>query len=110
MPHMNLQEEVSNMKGAPLTEEDKIELSQRATYAKKWLDEFAEEKFIFALQSELPPVTLSETESNALTKLAQKIQEQEKMTGESLHEQIHEVKELSGLTPKEFFSAIYRLF
>ena len=32
------------------------------------------------------------------------------MTGESLHEQIYEVKELSGLTPKEFFSAIYRLF
>ena len=44
---MNLQEEVSNMKGAPLTEEDKIELSQRATYAKKWLDEFAEREIYF---------------------------------------------------------------
>ena len=32
------------------------------------------------------------------------------MTGETLHALIHDVKEESGLSPKEFFTAIYVVF
>ncbi|MAQ59520.1 lysine--tRNA ligase [bacterium] len=110
MPHMNIYDEVATMKGAALTSEDKAELDMRVKYAKKWLDEYADEKFIFALQETLPETSLTKGQSLALVKLAEQITASESFDGEVLHKLIHEVKESSDLTPKEFFGAIYALF
>lgn len=110
MPHMNLEEEVAALKGEALTEADREELTMRAEYAKKWLREYAAEKFIFELQSTMPKVELTAAQTDALNDLADKVTKAEKLSGEVLHQLIHEVKETSGLSPKEFFSAIYLLF
>jgi lysyl-tRNA synthetase class 1 len=110
MPHMNLEEEVAAMKGEALTEADLAELSMRAKYARKWLEKYAEDKFIFELQNSVPAHELTGKQTEALEVLADKIETETDYNGESLHKLLHEVKEASGLSPKEFFSAIYQLF
>lgn len=110
MPHMNLEEEVAAMKGEVLTDTDQAELELRAKYAKIWLEQYADEKFIFELQRTVPDVELTDAQSEALLLLADRIEAVNEVSGEVLHELIHSVKAESGLSPKEFFSAIYKLF
>ncbi|MCA9359603.1 lysine--tRNA ligase [Candidatus Nomurabacteria bacterium] len=112
MPHMDTYKEVEKMKESELTDVDIAELDMRITYAKHWLADYADDKFIFTLQETIPEIanTLTEEEKKATTQLAEKISQAEVLDGASLHELIHEVKEESGLSPKEFFGAIYKLF
>ncbi|MEM9336926.1 MAG: lysine--tRNA ligase [Patescibacteria group bacterium] len=112
MPHMDLTTEVQEMKGAELTEADMNELSIRSHYAKRWLKEYADEKFIFTLQVELPELAkeLTNEQQAGLELLATKMENAGELDAQSLHELIHEAKETSGLSPKEFFSAIYTVF
>ncbi|MBX2866923.1 lysine--tRNA ligase [Candidatus Kaiserbacteria bacterium] len=112
MPHMDIEEEVREMKGEDLTSEDKEEIALRAKYARMWLDNYADEKFIFELQKELPKETadLPEEQKKALSLLADAVEGMDVFDGQTLHEKIHEVKEATGLSPKEFFSAIYVVF
>lgn len=112
MPHMNVHEEVETMKGGALTDADRAEIDLRVEYAKRWLHDYADDKFIFTLQESVPGQVndLTEDQAAALKTLAEKIESADAMDGQSLHEFIHEVKEESGLTPKEFFGAIYTVF
>jgi lysyl-tRNA synthetase class 1 len=112
MPHMDIYEEVTLMKGEALTDIDIAEIDERARYAKRWLKEYADEKFIFTLQDTLPlgVALLTETQRAALRLLSDKIEPLPTLDGQVLHELIHDVKEESGLTPKEFFGAIYTVF
>jgi lysyl-tRNA synthetase class 1 len=112
MPHIDVYAEVEKMKGAPLNEDDNKEIDLRVIYAKQWLENYADEKFIFALQDSVPESVkeLSAEQTHALATLAEKIEKAEEMDGKALHTFIHEVKEESGLSPKEFFSAIYTAF
>ncbi len=112
MPHMDIESEVSAMKGSALGDADREEIALRITYAKKWLTEYADYKFIFTLQTTLPDVTdrLSASQKQALEALAAKIAAAPAMDGPTLHEFIHDVKADSGLTPQEFFQAIYLVF
>jgi lysyl-tRNA synthetase class 1 len=112
MPHMNIVDEVANMKGESLTDADHAELELRVAYARSWLGNYADEKFIFTLQEQVPEATeaLSVEQKTAMSLLAEKLHEAGATDGQALHELIHEVKETSGLSPKEFFSAIYVAF
>jgi lysyl-tRNA synthetase, class I len=112
MPHMSIEEEVEKMKGKELTSEDSDELAMRASYAKRWLENYADDAYIFKLQESLPKEVenLGDRQKEALKLLASKIDESGTFDGQSLHELIHSVKDESGLTPQEFFSAIYVAF
>ncbi len=112
MPHMDIYDEVAVMKGEELTDVDIAELDERVVYAKRWLKHYADDKFIFTLQSTIPELvgSLSEAQQTALALLSDKIELLETIDGQVLHELIHDVKETSGLTPQEFFSAIYTVF
>lgn len=112
MPHMDIYDEVAKMKESELTDIDVAELDERVVYAKRWLKEYADEKFIFKLQQTIPEAaaSLTEAQQKALKLLADKIELLQTIDGQILHELIHEVKAESGLTPKEFFSAIYTVF
>lgn len=112
MPHMDVYTEVAAQKGEELTEEDRKEIELRSYYAKRWLSEYADEKFIFTLQEHLPEAvaTLSDMQVSALRVLSEKIEEAGTTDGQTLHELIHSVREETGLTPKEFFGAIYVAF
>ena len=112
MPHMDVYEEVEKMKESELTDEDRKEIDLRAEYAKRWLANYADDRFIFTLQESVPETVseITDEQRQALLLLADKVEALSEMTGESLHALIHEVKEESGLSPKEFFTAIYIAF
>lgn len=112
MPHMDIYDEVTKMKEGELTDLDVAELDERVTYAKRWLREYADEKFIFTLQQTIPAAvaTLTEPQQAALRLLSDKIELVSSIDGQALHELIHEVKAESGLTPQAFFGAIYTVF
>jgi lysyl-tRNA synthetase class 1 len=112
MPHMDIYEEVAKMKESELTDADRTEINLRVEYAKRWLANYADDRFIFELQDTVPVLVseLTAEQKIALTKLADKVEAGSEMTGETLHSLIHDVKEESGLSPKEFFTAIYIAF
>ena len=113
MPHMDIEREVAAMKGSPLTDNDKIELKERAEYAKRWIEECAPEKFVFKLQDSLPDAAknLSDVQKQALKALAEYLESQQVMpNGEEIQYKLHEIKELQKIAPAELFGALYLLF
>lgn len=112
MPHMDVEEEVAKMKGTSLTDADKKEVALRSEYAKRWLDGYADGRFIFKLQETLPKeaYTLTKKQKEALADLAEAIEKADTYDGQSLHELIHDVKGQSELSPQEFFGAMYTAF
>ncbi len=113
MQHLNLEKEVEHLKGGSLTAFDKKELEERSTYAKRWLDEYAPEKFVFKLQETLPTAarSLSIVQKKALVGLLQYLEVSEAMpSGEDIHHQLHQLKEEVPIPPAELFGAIYLSF
>ncbi len=113
MPHLDLEHECSLIKGDILTDEDRIEIRERAQYAKQWLELYAPEKFKFVLQKEMSEAAkeLSDVQKNALKALADFIESKETMPdGEAMHHRIHEIKTEQNITPADLFSAVYLAF
>ena len=112
MPHVDIYDEVEQMKGSELTDADRAEIELRIEYAKRWLEQYADEQFIYTLRTDIPDLTKAFTpnQTAALSILADRIEASDEVDGAVLHALIHEVKESSGLSPKEFFTAIYVAF
>jgi lysyl-tRNA synthetase class 1 len=113
MLHLDLEKEVERLKGGSLSEADKKELTERAEYAKKWLSEYALEKFVFKLQDELPEAarSLNAVQKNALKLLVAFIEATPTMpSGEDLHHKLHALKDEVPIAPAELFSSIYFAF
>ncbi|MDE1924773.1 MAG: lysine--tRNA ligase [Patescibacteria group bacterium] len=113
MPHLDLEHEAEKLKGAPLNDADKKELSERAEYAKRWIESYAPEKFVFKLQTELPTAVrdLSDAQKKAIHILARYLEQSSKMpTGEELHQKLHSLKDEVPIEPAELFSSIYLAF
>jgi lysyl-tRNA synthetase class 1 len=112
MPHMDIYEEVAKMKESPLTDEDRAEIDLRSEYAKRWLAQYAEDRFIFQLQETMPEAAgaLTAEQKSAVQLFADKLEGLEAVDGQAIHELTHQVKEESELSPKEFFTALYLLF
>lgn len=113
MPHMQLKKEMAALKGSPLTDAENAEVEERAVYAKRWLDLYAPEKFVFKLQESLPEAAknLNDVQKKALGMLAEYIQESEAMpSGEDVHHFLHGLKDSVPIAPGELFKAIYLVF
>ncbi len=113
MLHMNLEEEVEKMKGESLTQEDKLELKERARYARLWLERYAGEEYKYQLREENVPEeakTFSSEQKKALHLLLSYITEKKVLDGQELHTKLHEIKSETGISPKEFFTSIYISF
>ncbi len=113
MPHLKLAKEVEAMKGAALSEADRLEMDERATYAKRWLETAAPEKFVFTLQDDMPEAAknLSPIQKDALRMLKEFIESKEDMwSGEDMHAKLHALKEDAKISPADLFSAIYLSF
>ena len=96
MPHMDLYKEFPKA--------DRSELKERAAYAKRWLELYAPEKFVFKLHDSLPEAAknLASNQKEALAELASFIESKSSMpSGEELHAKLHERKE---------FKAVYLAF
>lgn len=107
MPHMDLMKEAETLKGSALTDAEKAELEERAAYAKRWLAEYAPEKYVFKLQDALPDIAKdfpAQTKEalRALAALARTTDDNNwPAMGEELHQALHKTKE---------FKAIYQAF
>lgn len=112
MPHMDLEEEVAKMKGSALDAEDKKELAERAQYAKRWLAEYAPDKFRFELQQELSVgvKALTGEQKKALGLLGDYIEASPNASGEDIHHRLHSMKDELGIAPGALFSAVYVAF
>lgn len=92
MPHMDLYKEFPDA--------DVAELDERAAYAKRWLDAYAPEKFVFKLQESLPSLTLTSEQKANMAALAD-LMESGSSSAEEIHTKLHETKE---------FKTIYQIF
>ncbi|MGC9602239.1 MAG: lysine--tRNA ligase [Minisyncoccia bacterium] len=113
MPHLNLEREVAALKGGELSDADKQEFAERAAYAKKWLAEYAPEKFVFTLQKALPEAAqhLSDVQKKALGELKEYLQTSKEMrSGEEIQQKLYHIKELLAITPQDLFGALYLSF
>jgi lysyl-tRNA synthetase class 1 len=113
MPHLNIEEEVAALKGSALTEADRAELGERAEYAKRWLAAYAPDKFVFKLQEALPEgaARLTGGQKTAIKLLREALQTDYPSSGEAMHALLRSIPEKAGgLSPREFFIALYILF
>jgi len=113
MPHLNIEKEAERLKGAPLTENDMLELGERAEYAQYWIQQCAPEKFVFTLQQQMPGAAkdLGENQKKGLTALREYIEAADGMpSGEEIQQKLHSIKEEMGIQPVELFSALYLAF
>lgn len=95
MPHMDLYKE--------FPEADRIELGERAVYAKRWLETCAPEKYVFKLQDTFPEAarTLDTKQREAIQALVDFMESNPHASAEELQAKLHEVKE---------FKAVYLAF
>lgn len=112
MPHVDLKAEVEKMAGRKLDRADEEEANYRGRYASNWLKAYAPEDYRFELQSGFPDAAknLSGGQKEGLKKILEFIKTKEILDGQELHTQIHEIKKEAGISPQEFFSAIYLIF
>lgn len=109
MPHLDLAQEAERAKGSALTEDEAAVLAKRAEYARFWLSTYAPDEFRYVLQETLPVAELSDAARSALGRLADFFAEASR-TGEEVHARLHALKTEVPISPKELFSALYRIF
>ncbi len=113
MPHLNIEKEAERIKGSPLTENDLLELGERAEYAQYWIQKYAPERFVFTLQQTLPDAAreLSHAQKQALKVVYNFIEASDGMpSGEEIQQKLHSIKEEMGIQPSELFQALYLAF
>jgi len=84
MPHLELEKEFPGAEAA--------ELAERTEYAKRWLAEYAPEKFVFKLQEELPMVEISNEQKANLKQLLEFLNAKPSIAAEEIHTKLHELK------------------
>ncbi|MEK6982992.1 MAG: lysine--tRNA ligase [Nanoarchaeota archaeon] len=85
-------------------------VKERLNFAKKWVNEFAEEQYKFQLQKNVPrDIALSQRQKEALHFLADKLKKG-KWTEQSLFNELYNIaKNEVILEPKELFKAAYKV-
>ena len=111
MPHMDFEKEITELKGEALTKEDTDEANERKDYATHWLQVYAPEDYRFQLQEDTIPEScaqFTDIQKTALRALATYIDSQAELSGQALHTALHSIKEETNISPKDFFTAIYK--
>lgn len=109
MPNVDEWKMAEQEKGAPLAPEEKDELTERITYARKWLADFAPEEMKFELQKDAPRLDVSGKQRHFLNDIREYIAK-DSPDGATLHSHIHELRKRYELEPVEAFGLIYMLF
>ncbi|MBI5755178.1 lysine--tRNA ligase [Candidatus Peregrinibacteria bacterium] len=109
MPHVDIYKKFEEIKGAPLCELDRAELDLRIEYAKKWLEVWSPEKYIFKIHEKVPESAdlLDSHDREFLKILAEFLKKQPDATGEMIQTFIYERKTALGLDSAKVFRAIY---
>ncbi len=81
-------------------------VKERLRFAKKWVEEFASERYRFEVQKKVPKVELSSNQKKALHKVAE-ILKKGKWTEQTLFEEFYNIMREYDLKTKDFFKAAY---
>lgn len=114
MPHLNILDEATKIKGGVLTREEEMEIAERVQYALRWLQSYAPEKYVFKLHETLPEAAhnLTDAQKEALGALYKDLEMEYPASGEIMHGLIRAipVRPNSSVEPKDFFIALYTIF
>lgn len=112
MKHLDLEAEVTRMKGEALTIEDREEIKERARYAENWLSQYAPEEFRYELKEKTPEGVqeFSSLQKQALKGILAYVKDTPALDGQEMHSKLHEIRKSLGIDPKDFFRAIYISF
>ncbi len=92
----------------PVVQESKEVLKEELTYIDQWLKNWAPEDIKFELAEQVDPSKFNENQKLFMSSLAEKIEKApEGADGEWFHHAIYELKDSSGLEPKQLFSTLY---
>jgi lysyl-tRNA synthetase class 1 len=110
MPHLDVVEQITRRKGAPLTEIERRHLDQRIASAKVWVEHYAGEEEKTRLQETLPARAqeLTAAQRAFLQRLADALP-QTPWDDDSLQAKIFEVARLTPIEQPVAFKAIYRV-
>ncbi|MBT3599224.1 lysine--tRNA ligase [Candidatus Peregrinibacteria bacterium] len=112
MPHLNEVEEAEKLKGEPLTNKEIESLNERALYMRKWLDTLAPDEYKYVIPESTPSdLKLNDAQNTALLTLKDVLSNPKlEWDGMEIHQAIHLVKEEQGISPKELFQPLYKIF
>jgi lysyl-tRNA synthetase class 1 len=110
MPHLDVIEQITKRKGAPLTETERQHLDRRIASAKLWVEQYASEEEKTRLQETLPARAqeLTAAQRAFLHRLAE-VLPQTPWNDDSLQTKIFEVARLTPIDQPVAFKAIYRV-
>jgi lysyl-tRNA synthetase, class I len=111
LPSVDLPRAIAREKGSLLTDADRAELTLRVADARRWLATYAPDHYKFEVRTSLPEAVaaLTPAQRRYLARVAEALS-MRSWDGETLHAQLHILKEEMGLTPREAFGAIYQAF
>jgi len=110
--YSNQEDIIQNLKETGHVYEDatKAELDyvrDRLNFARKWVDEFADEQYKFELQSKLPEVELTDKQKKALKLVSERLKKG-KWTEQTLYNEFYTiVRDEVEIDTKDFFKAAY---
>ena len=85
-------------------------VKERFEFAKKWVNDFASEKYKFSLNQEITDEIrgkLSDLQKKAISLLVKKLEENDYADDKVLFEEFYSIKEETGIDIKEFFEGCY---
>lgn len=95
---------------AQIAEEDADIIRNELSFIDNWLQKRAPEDVKFSLANSVEPGVFSDTEQEFLKQLAEKVSEAPSdADGSWFHNAIYELKDETGMSPKEMFTVLYRL-
>jgi len=87
---------------------DDIEyVKERLVAAKKWVEEFAPEQYVFKVNEKVEYKLKNDKEKKAVNLVAEALDKD--WTDKELHNHFYEICEQAGLDPKEFFEMMYQI-
>lgn len=113
MPHLQLEQEATRMKGGELTDADREELQLRAAYARAWLAQYAPEAYKYELQYDTVPEPVrlfTDKQKEALADVLDYLEGNDHVDGQELHTTLHDIRTKHDLEPRAFFGALYLSF
>lgn len=110
LPNVDITQKFEEVKGKPLTTEEKSVLDERIDYAKRWLERFAPDDAKMQMMDTVPEqvASLSDSQRAFLSEAAKLVEKSE--SADELQTALYEKAKQSGISVKDAFAAIYTAF
>ena len=110
LPNIDIMQKFQEVKGSPLTDQERAILDERMHYAQAWLESYAQSEYRLQMAKELPKeaVQLSKEQRGYLTRVVQLIEKD--LSPDELQAQLYTAAKTQGIDSQKAFAAIYVAF